>query len=377
MPVSPLITRRGAGDEVAQRAEVGAARQDAVGRQPGAAGDRRGEVALGRRAGDEDRAVRCRRGRRRRRRTGRRASAWRRRRRRGGRGPARRRPGGGGRASGRRRSSGSAGIPTSSSSAHHRARSCGCAAATASHSGPSQPGPASAQRNPMRRRGLSASSARWLCGPVPCRLTATSGAGPDHGTAVGSGVGSSRSTPPMRSTIGASAARRRQHEPVLRVRRGAARAARGRRRAGRRSAARAAPEGWAARDRARGVPTRVPARTGRGVDRTACRGRARVRVRAAPPPARGGRDMTASLTFVGTATTVLRLGGVHPAHRPELRPQGAAGAPGLRPDVETPHRSRADPGPAAAATTRWCCRTCTATTSTGSPAASCRGSRRS
>ena len=247
----PTDHQPGAGDEIAQRTEVGAAGQDAVHRQPGAAGDGHGEVALAAGAGDEDRSPRSVEGgghgrepldgpplgpvgragvdEDRRRRTGRpaagrcivrRCRAGRRRvRRLGSPRPVLLDPGTFDSTSlvlacvrpaqagdGRRRSSASAGIPTASSSAHHRARSCGWAAATVSQAGPSQPGPASPQRNPIRRRGFSALSARWLCGPVPCRLTATSGAVPGHGTAVGSGVGSSRSTPPMRSTSGASAA---------------------------------------------------------------------------------------------------------------------------------------------------------------------------
>ena len=213
-------------------------------------------------AGDQHRARPDRPGRRRRRRTGPPASASRRRPRRGARGPvpgAPVRPGGC-----RRRSSGSAGIPTACSSAHHRARSCGCAAATASHSGPSQPGPASGQRNPIRRRGSSASSARWLCGPVPCRFTATSGAGPVHGTAVGSGVGSSGVDAADRGRPAGPARPSSRARAGARGGPGAARAGPARRRAGRRCAARAGPARWVGADRPpRGTRTRrEPVRPG-------------------------------------------------------------------------------------------------------------------
>lgn len=61
-----------------------------------------------------------------------------------------------------------------------------------------------AGRKPIRWRGVSASRTWWLCGPVPCRLTATSGGGPHQRSRSGSLVGSRVSTAPVRTTSGAS-----------------------------------------------------------------------------------------------------------------------------------------------------------------------------
>ena len=109
-------------------------------------------------------------------------------------GPLPRAPGG----TGSRRSAGSAGMPNASSSAHQRARSCGCRAAISAQSGPAQPG----LRNPIRSAGRVRSSAWWLCGPEPCRFTASAGGRTRfQRSASGRSVGSTSSTaPPARAS---------------------------------------------------------------------------------------------------------------------------------------------------------------------------------
>ena len=72
----------------------------------------------------------------------------------------------------RRRSTAEQSPPAEVTKRHHRSTSC----SSASHSGPST-NPAGSQWNATSSRGASCASARWLCGPMPCRLTATSGAG--------------------------------------------------------------------------------------------------------------------------------------------------------------------------------------------------------
>ncbi len=100
--------------------------------------------------------------------------------------------------SGRRssRSSGSAGTPCAVSSRHQRSRS----GSPSTHSGPDQV----ALRCPMRTRGLSASSSSLLRGPRPCRLTTMSGWRARASSGARPRVGSSSSTAPTSSTIGAS-----------------------------------------------------------------------------------------------------------------------------------------------------------------------------
>ena len=221
MPVSPLITSpaRATRSHSAPRS-VRPARTRSTG-SPARAGDGRGQVALAGGAGDEDRGPRSveRGGHGREpldgpplRPVGRagvdedRCTARR------GVGPirrVRRRAGGG-----RRRPPGSRPPPAARTTGPARA---GARRRPRPRRGPPSPDPPPRSGTRSGGAGFSASSARWLCGPVPCRLTATSGAGPGHGTAVGSGVGSSGVDAADPVDQRRERRGRREHEPVLGV----------------------------------------------------------------------------------------------------------------------------------------------------------------